>query len=278
MAGDHATRASTSVEASTSGTAATLPSAAEVSTTASSRRTWSARRNGTTTRDPTSTCEPPASTSTAVSPARTSVQWPVPTASDSTCRCASGGGPGARAASTDANATATTLDHASARTARRAASHAAHVAAIVAIATAGWRRDTSGDGTAVATAEATLARNRAHTAATAPHQSPAVGQTPWIPAAATPPTVASAAAGMVITLSGAASGDNEPPCAMAMGVLTVHATIDAHAEAAMAREPMAIASWTDVRTVNARSTNASVRADHRSVARGATTRSAATTP
>lgn len=79
---------------------------------------------------------------------------------------------------------------------------------------------------------AVIARSRAPAAAIAPRKDPAAGKACTDTIAATPAMVVIAAAGMVTTPSGAASGGNDPPWAIAIGVPTDHATVAAQVAAA----------------------------------------------
>ena len=93
-------------------------------------------------------------------------------------------------------------------------------------------------------------------------------------AAHTPAIVVNAASGMVSTLSGAAQPLAVPACAMAIGVLTVHATTDEITAAAAASATCRASSR---RGLDAR-TNDTHRSDQRAHAGDASTRSATTTP
>lgn len=92
--------------------------------------------------------------------------------------------------------------------------------------------------------EAIHASDRTHSTDTEPAQRATVPRTPCDAIAIAPPMVASAAAGIVTTLNGAASHEIDPAWCRAIGVLTLQATRDAHTDAIMAESTISRSSGT----------------------------------
>lgn len=211
----------------TSGTAEKCASRSCVTTSASTWRTPSAASAGTMRRVPALSLDPPASTSKVVRSDRTSRHAPSPVSTASTRRAPLGGAPacGVAAPCHTSAVSTTTVASAPSRTARGRPTHSATTAASDATTHHSEGRPvhqmdpgTSQD------ARATQSSDAAQAHAAAPGSS-ATAALSWPAAmAATPPTVTSAAAGMVSTLIGAAKALANPPCHRAMGVLTVKAT------------------------------------------------------
>lgn len=159
---------------------------------------------------------------------RTSRHAPSPVSTASTRKVPPGGAPACGVATPCHTSAARTTAVASAprRTARGRATHSATTAASEATTHHNEGRPvhqmdpgTSQD------ARATQSSDAAQAHAAAPGRSDATALNWPTAMAATPPTVTSAAAGMVSTLIGAAKALAKPPCHRAMGVLTVKATM-----------------------------------------------------
>ena len=263
----------------TSGTPATVDIAPPVRTMASSDRTPSARNAGTIVRDPTSVPWPPASTSTAVVPQRRIVQCPPP--SDSVVHSIeSDGRGGSLPIPATRTAEATTMIPAAIRRAdlRRAHHAAAEIATKDPAAMGGNPTTGTTAGMAPDACRAVSASTPALAAAIEPNTPAAVGHAPPSTIEPTPAIVVTAATGIVTTLSGAASTEIDPPCATAIGVLTIHATSDATVAATIQPTAMVAASCAAVNGRRIIAITVRARSSHRLAAAGTTTSSATTTP
>ena len=246
----------------------------------SMRRTPSASIAGTITREPTSGDGEPASTTTTVAPWRTIVHRPLPSANRVASRhpeCP------ATEAWRPAHGAAITADsrhiHPRSRIRLDGAAHAAEAARMHATAShRGMGDPLPMAGTAREADSAVHASIRAPAAATAPAQDPAAGLACDATIDTTPATVVIAAGIIVTTLSGAAIGDSEPPCAIAIGVVTDHATTAAH-PAVHAQPPTIVAaSCAADNGTKKTEQHERTRSVHRLVMGGAIVRSASTAP
>lgn len=265
----------------TSGTAEQLASDRDPTNSASMRRMPSVASAGTMVRDPASGSPvDPASSTTTVRSERMTVQDPRPTASESTTTS-----PGRMAVAAEHGAPETmdaaiatpiaAHDHRQARrgwiqattTATRSAAHHHHPTRPVAATAPG----------ASAAACAIHASERTHSTATEPNSRPASPTNGRVAMESAPPIVAIAAAGMVTTLSGAASHEMLPACRSAIGVLTLQATSAATMDERSAEIAISGTSGTFFAPTHAFHAVAARRCQ-RAVTTGATVSSATTTP
>ncbi len=238
----------TSNARSTSGTAEQLASDREPMTSASTRRTPSAASEGTIVREPASgSPRAPASRITVVPGVRMSEHEPRLTAIESTITSLPSKDVRAEQMvpeSKPATITAATAP-ANQRHRRLGLIHATTIATSIAAAHVMPGRPVAEVefGCSAAT-DAIHASDRTHSTETDPAHIAAVPRTPCVAIAIAPPMVASAAAGIVTTLSGAASHEIDPAWCRAIGVLTLQATSDAHTDPIMAETAISGSSGT----------------------------------
>ena len=275
----HAT-APTRRDRTISGTPEMPVSDADDSTTMPTSPTPSASSAGTITRDPTSVDDDPASTTTTVDPCRRITHRPSPSASRVTDNRSAGmSSPAQPCNHAAARIAASAHDQPIARARPVGAAHAPATAAMQATAIHPAIGDARANaGNARAAVDAVAASAAAPPAATVPMALPIASLACAATIAATPATVATAATGIVSTLSGAATGEIDPPCAMAMGVPTDHATVAAHAAVHNQQPTITVASCAADSGASSAEQHALALEFQRMATTGASTRSASTTP